>query len=74
MNGADDLAAVNALEVDAGDAQVRVPELALDDDERDSFVRHLDGVGVPELVRRESSADTCRRGRVAPRPLSRSLS
>jgi hypothetical protein len=28
-------------------------ELALDHDERDSFVRHLDCVGVPQLVWRE---------------------
>ncbi|HET8586240.1 MAG TPA: hypothetical protein VFM74_00040 [Candidatus Limnocylindria bacterium] len=41
-----------------------MPELALDDDERDTFVRHLDGMGVSELVRRESAAGTCHRGRV----------
>ena len=55
MDGADDLAAVDALEVDAGDAQVGVPELALDDDERYAFVRHFDRVGVPGLMRREPS-------------------
>ena len=32
-------------------------ELALNDDQRDALARHLDGVGVAELVRRESSAD-----------------
>jgi hypothetical protein len=34
-----------------------VPELALDHDERDTFVRRLDRVGVPQLVRSEPSAD-----------------
>jgi hypothetical protein len=29
--------------------------LALDDDQRHALARHLDGVGVPELVRREAS-------------------
>jgi hypothetical protein len=47
VNGADDFAAVDALEVDAGDTEVGVPELTLDHDEWDAFVRHLDGVGVP---------------------------
>jgi len=41
------------LEVDRGDAEVAVAELALDDDERHALVRHLDGVGVAELVGRE---------------------
>jgi hypothetical protein len=30
--------------------------LALDYDERDAFVGHLDGVGVPELVRGKTAA------------------
>jgi hypothetical protein len=38
VDGADDLAAVDALQVDAGDAEVGVPELTLDDDERNAFV------------------------------------
>ena len=57
MDGADDLAAIDALQIDAGDAQVGMAELALDDDERDAFVRHLDRVRMAELVRRESSPD-----------------
>jgi hypothetical protein len=39
MNRADDLAAVDALEVDACDAQVGVSELALDHDQRHALVR-----------------------------------
>ena len=64
MNGADDLAAVDALEVDARDAEVGVSELALDDDERDSFVRHLDSVRVPELVGREATSHAGFSGRM----------
>ena len=38
-------------------------ELALDDDERDSLVGHLDGVGVAELVGREAPTNArARRG------------
>jgi hypothetical protein len=56
VDGADDLAAVDALEVDAGDAKVGVSELALDDDQRDAFVRHFDRVSVPKLVGREPTS------------------
>ena len=38
-------------------------ELALDDNQRDTFVRHFDGVGVAQLMRRESPTDAgCRGG------------
>ena len=37
---------VDALEVDRGDAEVAMAELALDDDQRYAFASHLDGVGV----------------------------
>jgi len=52
----DDLAAVDALKVDARDAEVGVSELSLDHDERDALVRHLDRVGVPQLVLVPTSA------------------
>ena len=65
MDGVDDLGAVDALEVDRRDAEVGMAELALDDDQRDTLARHLDGVGVAELVRRESSPDAGERHRVA---------
>ena len=42
-------------------------ELALDADERHTFVSHLDGVGVPQLMRSEPPADTGRDGS-APQP------
>src|SRR5215207_1593834 len=50
-----DLGVVDALEVDRGDAEVGVTELALDDDDRHALARHLDGVRVAQLVWREAS-------------------
>jgi hypothetical protein len=61
MDGVDDLGAVDSLEVDACDTEVGMAELALDDDERDAFVGHLDRVRVPELMRREAAPDSGRR-------------
>ena len=60
VHGLDDLAAVDALQVDAGDSRVAVPELALDDDQWHAVAGHLDGVGVPELMRREAAPHPCR--------------
>ena len=57
MDGVDDLGVVDALEVDRGDAEIAMSELALDDDQRDAFAGHFDGVGVLELVWREASTD-----------------
>jgi hypothetical protein len=37
-------------------------ELTLDDDQRYAFASQLDGVGMPQLVRREASADASRDG------------
>ncbi len=40
-----------------------MPELALNDDKRHTFVRHLDRVRVPELVGSEPPTDAgCRAG------------
>jgi hypothetical protein len=41
-----------------------VPELTLDHDERNALVRHLDGVGVPQLMRSETRPDASSNGRV----------
>jgi hypothetical protein len=64
MDGADDCAAVDALEVDARDAEIGVSELALDDDKWEAFVRHLDSVSVPELVWREATSHAGLSGRM----------
>jgi hypothetical protein len=45
----DDLGAVDALQVDRGDAEVGVSELALDDEQGHTFPGHFDGVCVAEL-------------------------
>jgi hypothetical protein len=58
VDGVDDLGVVDALQVDRGDAEVAVPELALDHHERDAFVRELDGVGMSQLVRGKAAPDT----------------
>ena len=53
-DGGDDLGVIDPLEIDGGNAEVRVSELALNHVERDPFACHLDGVGVSELVRCEA--------------------
>ena len=65
MDGLNDLGVVDGLEMAGGDAEVAVSELALDDDQRDTFARHFDRVGVAELVWREAPAHAGR-GRGAP--------
>jgi hypothetical protein len=62
MDRADDLAAVDALEIDARDSEVCV--LPLDHDKRHAFVRHLNGVGMPQLMRREAPSHARAGGRV----------
>jgi hypothetical protein len=42
----------------AGDPEVRVAELTLDHNERDTLVRHLDRVRVPKLVWSKATPDT----------------
>jgi hypothetical protein len=64
VNGVDDLGAIDPLEVDARDAEVRVAELALDHNQRDTFVRHFDRMGVSQLMWGESPTDASCRGRV----------
>jgi hypothetical protein len=56
MDGVDDLGVVNALQIDACDPEVGVPELALDDDQRHPLVGHLHSVGVAQLMGRQPAA------------------
>ena len=42
-----------------------MPELALDDVDRDALTGELDGMGVPELMRRETASDPGRSGQIA---------
>ena len=48
---------VDALRVDRRDAEIGVTELTLDDVERNSFARHLNGMRVAELIRRKAAPD-----------------
>jgi hypothetical protein len=57
-DGLDDLAAVDPLQVDRGDAEIRVSQLSLDDVQRHPLAGHLDHMGVAQLVRREAAPDT----------------
>ena len=50
MDGVNDFRVVDPLQIDRGDPEMSMPKLALDDDEGDAFVGHLDRVGVTELV------------------------
>jgi hypothetical protein len=47
MDGVDDLAAVNAFEVDARDAEICMAQLAPDDHQRDALASRLDGTRAP---------------------------
>ena len=83
VDGVDDLARVDSLQVDRGHAEVAVSELALDDVERDALAGELDRVRVPELcgtkrrrmpvraARRRSAARAAEGGHARPqvRPL-----
>jgi cation diffusion facilitator family transporter len=52
---------------------VRVSELALYHDQRDTLVRHLDSMCVAQLVWSESAPDACKRSREGVRAVSISL-
>jgi hypothetical protein len=67
VDSVDDFAAVDSFEVDAGDSEVGVAELALDDDERGALSGHLNRVRVAELARGEAAADAGGRCEVAQR-------
>src|SRR5947209_6443487 len=57
MHRLDDLGAVDSLEVDAGDPQIAMPELALDRHERHTLVGEFDSVGMPQLMWGKSTSD-----------------
>jgi len=57
VKGLDDLRVIDPLEVDRCDPEIGVSQLPLDDDERDTFVRHLNRMGVAELVWCEPTSD-----------------
>jgi hypothetical protein len=50
VDGGNDLGVVDPLQIDGRDARIAVPQLPLDDVERDALVGQLDGVGMAQLV------------------------
>jgi hypothetical protein len=58
VDGVDHLRVVDPLEIYRRDPKMGMPELALDDRQRDPFVRHLDSVRVAELMVVPTSAQT----------------
>lgn len=62
MDRVDDLRAVDALQIDAGDPEVRMSQLPLNNDERNALTRHLHRVRMPELVGRKATPHPSRGG------------
>jgi hypothetical protein len=58
VDGVDDLGVIDPTQIDRRDREVSVPELALNDEQRHAFARHLHRVGVSELMRREPASHT----------------
>ena len=58
MDGVDDLGVVDPAQVDRGDGEIGMPELALDNEQRHPLARHLDRVRVAQLMRRKTPPDT----------------
>jgi hypothetical protein len=56
VHGVDDLSVIDPAQIDRRHPKIRMPELALDNRDRDPFARHLDRVGMPELMLVPTSA------------------
>jgi hypothetical protein len=65
------LGVVDALQLDRRDSEVRVTQLALDDDQRDALAGHLDAVRVAKLMRCEPTAHACSRAAARQAPCAR---
>jgi hypothetical protein len=50
VDGVDDLRAIDPLQVNGRDPEVRMPEMALDNDQRHALMRQLDSVRMAELM------------------------
>jgi hypothetical protein len=60
VDGVHDLGVIDATQVHGRDPEVGMPELSLDDDQRHTLARHLDGVSMPELMRGQPPTHTGR--------------
>jgi hypothetical protein len=56
VDSVDDLGVIDAPQVHRCDREIGVAELALDDEQRHALAGHFDGVGMAQLVRRESAS------------------
>ena len=65
VDSVDDLGVIDAAQVHRRHAQIGMPQLALNDGDRDPFARHLDRVSVPELMWSEPATNTSTHGRRA---------
>jgi len=54
--------AVDSLQIHRRDAEVGMPQLALDDDQRDLLMGERDGVRMPQLMGAKRRLDPCRGG------------
>jgi hypothetical protein len=66
VDGVDDLGVVDTTQVGGCDPEVRMPELPLDDHQRDPLARHLGGMSMAELMRREPAPDSGRPRKAEP--------
>jgi hypothetical protein len=57
VDGVDDLGVIDAAQIHRGHAEIGVPELPLDDHDRDPLARHLDRMRMPKLMPREPTAN-----------------
>jgi hypothetical protein len=62
VDGVDDLRVIDSTQVHRRDGQVSVAELALDNEQGHTLSRHLDGMGVEQLIGREATPHTRSRG------------
>jgi len=65
VHHADHLLGRDAVEVGARRRQIGVPQLALDQRQRDPFVQQLDRVGMPKLMGRKAPPNPSLGGEVA---------
>jgi hypothetical protein len=57
VDGVDDFGVIDPAQVSRRDPEVGMPELALDDQQRNPFTRHLDRVRMAQLVGRKPTTN-----------------
>ena len=64
MDSVDDFGVVDSPQIDGCDRKIGVTELALDHEQWDAFARHLHGMRVAQLMRREPTSHPRSAGRL----------